>query len=78
MPKTTRARHRAAGRRAGSKKRRRETVSLIVRIPPPALARLKAVAAVRRLTPASSPSPFASTSAISTASSAGESVTAFN
>jgi hypothetical protein len=52
MPKTTRARHRAAGRRAGSKKPRRETVSLIVRIPPPALARLKAVAAVRRLTPA--------------------------
>ena len=52
MPKATRARHPAAGLRAGRKRPRRETVSLIVRIPPPALARLKAVAAVRRLTPA--------------------------
>jgi len=49
---------RKASRRArpwqktGRKRPARETVPLILRVPPAAIARLKAVAAVRKLTPA--------------------------
>ncbi len=51
MRKATRARRPPVRARAGRKKTQREMVSLIIRLPPPALARLKAVAAVRRLAP---------------------------
>ena len=51
MRKTTRARPARPRRTSGRKKAARKMVPLIVRVPPSALARLKAVAAVRRLTP---------------------------
>jgi len=51
MKSATSPRRRPAQKHAGGKKPPREMVSLIVRLPPPALARLKAVAAVRRLAP---------------------------